>query len=49
MVKKAKWFFDGKKNQFLKIMRLKIEIFQSKRNVFNFLLAITFDTFMLAN
>ena len=49
MVKKAKWFFDGKKNQFLKIMRLKIEIFQSKRNVFNFLLAITLDTFMLVN
>ena len=52
MVKKAKWFFDGKKFNF-KIIRSKIsknlEILQSKRDFFNFLQVITFDTVMIAN
>ena len=52
MVKKAKWFFDGKQLIFQnnKVKNFKnLKILQSKREFFNFLQVITFDTFMLAN
>ena len=52
MVKKPKWFFVGKKSIFQnnKVKNLKnLEILQSKRDFLNFLLVITFNTFMLAN
>ena len=52
MVKKDKWFFDGKKFWFFKIIRLKISKilkFSGLRDFFNFLQALTFDIFMLAN
>ena len=47
MVEKAKWLFDGKKfNISNKVENFKnLEILQSKRDFFNFLQAITFDTF----
>ena len=52
MIKKAKWFFDGK-NSFFQIIKVKnfknLEILMSKRDLFNFLQVITFDVFMLAN
>ena len=49
---KKKWFFDGKNLNFQnkKVENFKnLEILQSKRDFSNFLQAITFDTFMLAN
>ena len=52
MVKKAKWFFDGKNLIFQnnKVENFKnLQILQSNRDFFNFLLAITFDTLKLAN
>ena len=52
MVKKAKWFFDGKKKNFQnnKVENFKnLVILQSKRDFFNFLHVITFGTFMLEN
>ena len=52
IVKKAKWFFDGKNLIFQnsKVENFKnLEILQIKRDLFNFLQAITFDTFKLAN
>ena len=52
VVKKAIWFFEGKKLIFQnnKVENFKnLEILQSKRDFFNFLQVITFDTFMLAN
>ena len=48
MVKKAKWFFDGKNSFFqnIKVENFKnLETLQSKRGFFHFLQAITFDTF----
>ena len=48
MVKKAKWFLDGKKSIFQnsKVQNFKnLEILWSKRDFFKFLVAITFDTF----
>ena len=52
LVKKAKWFLMGKHSIFQnnKVENFKnLEILQSKIDFFNFLHAITFDTFMLAN
>ena len=52
MVKKAKWFFDGKNSIFQnkKVENFRnLEILHSKRDFFNFLQAITFDNLMLAN
>ena len=52
IVKKAKWFFDGKNVIFQnsKVENFKnLEILQVKRDLFNFLQAITFDAFKLAN
>ena len=51
IVKKAKWFFDGKNLIFQnsKVENLtNLEILQWKRDLFNFLQAIIFDTFNLA-
>ena len=51
MVKKTKWFFHGKNLIFQNstVENFKnLEILQSKRDFFNFLQAITFDTFKLA-
>ena len=48
MVKKAKWFIDGKKSIFqnMKVENFKnLEILWSKRDLFRFLQAIIFDTF----
>ena len=52
MVKKVNGFLMEKKSNFQnnKVENFKnLEILQSKRNFFNFLQAITFDTFMLSN
>ena len=52
MVKKAKWVFDRKKFNFPnnKVENFKnLEIMQFKRDFFNSLQVITFDTFMLGN
>ena len=51
MVKKAKWFFDGKNSIFQnnKVKNFKnLEILWSKRDFFNFLQVISVDTFTLA-
>ena len=48
MFKKAKWFFDGKNSIFqnVKVENFKnLGILQPKRDFFNFLQAITFDTY----